>query len=128
MTIIQQLMRYSLVGLVINIAIYFIYLLLTYLSVSPKKAMTLVYIVGAFIGFVGNQQWTFANSSAFSNPTLRFVLAHIFGYFLNLLILFIFVDYLGYSHRWIQAMAIIIVAGLLFVIFKYLVFSEIKKC
>ncbi len=88
--------------------------------------MTLVYIVGAFIGFFGNQQWTFANSSAFPNPTLRFVLAHIFGYLLNLLILFIFVDYLGYSHRWIQAMAIIIVAGLLFVIFKYLVFPEIK--
>jgi putative flippase GtrA len=98
-------MRYSLVGLVINIAIYFIYLLLTYLSVSPKKAMTLVYIVGAFIGFVGNQQWTFANSSAFSNPTLRFVLAHIFGYFLNLLIF----DFIFYYFRFIYFCILIMI-------------------
>jgi putative flippase GtrA len=81
-----------------------------------------VYFIGAFIGFVKNQKWTFANGSALPNPALRYVLAHIFGYLLNFLILFIFVDYLGYSHRWIQATAIIIVAGLLFLIFKYLVF------
>ena len=120
----QQLIRYGLVGLVSNAAIYFVYLLITYLGIEPKTAMTLVYIIGASIGFIGNRKWTFAHRGDSSSAALRYVLAHLFGYLLNLLILFTFVDHLGYVHQWVQAVAIIIVAGFLFVVFKYLVFRE----
>lgn len=120
----QQLIRYGLVGVASNAAIYFVYLLITYLGVEPKIAMTLVYIIGASIGFIGNRKWTFAHSGASSSAALRYVSAHLFGYLLNFLILFTFVDRLGYAHQWVQAMAIIIVAGFLFVIFKYFVFHE----
>lgn len=122
--IFKQLIKYSLVGVFSNIVIYFGYLLLTYCCMTPKKAMTLVYIVGAYIGFFGNRKWTFASSLSLTNLALRYIVTHIFGYALNLLILFFFVDCLGYSHWWIQAIAIIIVASFLFLIFKYLVFNE----
>lgn len=120
----QQLIRYGLVGVATNVAIYFIYLLTTYLGLEPKIAMTLVYIIGASIGFVGNQKWTFAHRGKVSSAALRYMLAHLFGYILNLLLLVIFVDKLGYAHQWVQAVAIVIVAGFLFVIFKYFVFRE----
>ena len=120
----RQLVRYGLVGAVSNAAIYFVYLLITYLGVEPKKAMTLVYIIGASIGFVGHRKWTFAHHGDSFSAALRYVLAHLFGYLLNLLILYTFVDYLGYAHQWVQAVAIIIVAGFLFVVFKYFVFRE----
>lgn len=120
----QQLIRYGLVGVATNVAIYFIYLLTTYLGLEPKIAMTLVYIIGAFIGFVGNQKWTFAHRGNVSSAALRYALAHLFGYILNLLILLIFVDNLGYAHQWVQAVAIVMVAGFLFVVFKYYVFRE----
>lgn len=120
----QQLIRYGLVGVATNVAIYFIYLLTTYLGLEPKIAMTLMYIIGASIGFVGHQKWTFAHRGNFSSAAMRYALAHLFGYILNLLILVIFVDNLGYLHHWVQAVAIVIVAGFLFVVFKYYVFSE----
>lgn len=119
-----QLIRYGLIGVASNAAIYFIYLLITYLGMEAKSAMTLVYIVGAFIGFVGNRKWTFAHRGDSSSAALRYVLAHLCGYLVNLLILYTFVDRLGYAHQWVQAAAIIVVAGFLFVIFKYFVFNE----
>ena len=119
-----QLIRYGLVGIVSNFAIYFIYLLLTYLGVEPKLAMTLVYIIGASIGFLGNRKWTFAHRGDFTSVALRYVLAHLLGYLLNFLLLFTFVDQLGYAHQLVQAVAIIIVAGFLFIVFKYFVFRK----
>ncbi|MBW8076667.1 MAG: GtrA family protein, partial [Gallionella sp.] len=79
-----QLIRYGVVGVASNAAIYCLYLLITYLGMEAKLAMTLVYLVGATIGFVGNRKWTFEHSGAASGAALRYVLAHTFGYLLNL--------------------------------------------
>lgn len=120
----RQLIRYGVVGVMSNAAIYFVYLLITYLGVEPKTAMTLVYIIGAAIGFIGNRKWTFAHRGDASSAVIRYILAHLSGYLLNFLILFTFVDRLEYAHQWVQAMAIMIVAGFLFIVFKYFVFRE----
>ena len=120
----RQLIRYGLVGVVSNLTIYFVYLLITYLGVEPKTAMTLVYIIGASIGYIGNRKWTFAHHGNFTSAALRYVSAHFFGYLLNYMILFVFVDRFGYAHQWVQAVAIIIVASFLFIVFKYFVFRE----
>jgi putative flippase GtrA len=120
----RQLIRYGLVGVASNAAIYFVYMIITFFGVEPKTAMTLVYIAGGLIGFIGNRKWTFAHRGDTSSAALRYVLAHLFGYLLNFLILFTFVDHLGYAHQWVQAAAILIVAGFLFIIFKYFVFRE----
>lgn len=120
----QQLIRYGLVGVASNAAIYFVYLVITYFGVEPKIAMTLVYIIGATIGFIGNRKWTFSHRGNSSRAVVRYVLSHLFGYLLNFLMLFTFVDRLGYAHQWVQVMAIIIVAGFLFIVFKYFVFRE----
>ena len=120
----RQLIRYGVVGASSNVIIYFVYLLITYLGVEPKIAMSLIYFIGAFIGFVGNRKWTFAHHGDASSAALRYVWAHLFGYMLNFIILFTFVDRLGYAHQWVQAVAIIIVAVFLFVVFKYFVFCH----
>jgi putative flippase GtrA len=120
----RQLIRYGLVGVASNAAIYFVYLLITHLGVEPKTAMTLVYMIGASIGFIGNRKWTFSHRGDVFSTTFRYVLAHLSGYLLNFLILFTFVDCLGHAHQWVQAVAIVIVAGFLFIVFKYFVFRE----
>lgn len=119
-----QLIRYGLVGLVSNLTIYFVYLLLAYRGIEPKMAMTLMYIIGALIGFVGNRKWTFTHRGSSFLAATRYAISHLLGYFLNYSILFILVDQLGYAHQWVQAAAIIIVAGFLFIVFKYFVFRE----
>jgi putative flippase GtrA len=120
----RQLIRYGLVGVLSNATIYCVYLLITYLGVEPKTAMTFVYIIGASMGFIANRKWTFAHRGDCTSAGLRYLLAHLFGYLLNFLILWIFVDHLGYAHQWVQGVAIIFVAGVLFVVFKYFVFHE----
>jgi len=122
-----QIVRYGLVGIATNAAMYLVYLLITYFGVGPKKVMTMLYIIGALIGFVGHRKWTFAHSGALLGTGARYVIAHICGYLINFLILLAFVDSLGYSHRWVQAVAIIVVAGFLFLTFRYFVFPKIEN-
>jgi putative flippase GtrA len=123
-----QVFRYGLVGIASNLSGYFIFLLFTCWGIEPKKAMTLLYIVGATIGFFGNRQWTFAHRAGALRVGGRFLIVHLLGYLINLLILLTFVDRLGYSHQWVQAAAIFVVAGFLFVAFKYFVFPQAEIC
>lgn len=118
-----QLVRYGLVGIVSNLSGYLIYLFITYWGGEPKLTMTLVYAIGATIGFFGNRQWAFAHKGNMREAAIRFCIAHSLGYLLNFLILYAFVDQLGYAHQWVQAVAIVVVAGFLFSLFRFYVFS-----
>lgn len=124
---VSQLFRYGLVGVMTNLALYFFYLFITYLGIEPKKAMTISYIVGAFLGFIGHRKWTFMHKGALLGSGARYIIAHLFGYLINFLILLTFVDKLGYPHQWVQAAAIIVVAGFLFVTFRYFVFPKNER-
>jgi len=119
-----QVIRYSLVGAISNIVIYISYLFLTHFGVGAKTSMTVVYFFGAIVGFLGNKKWTFGYKKNFTTSVFRFTIAHIFGYCINLLMLFIFVDSLKYSHQIVQAIAVIVVACFLFLTSKYFVFRE----
>jgi putative flippase GtrA len=125
---IAQLFRYGLVGITTNLLGYFVYLFITHLGVEPKVLITFMYPIGAAIGFFGNRQWAFAHEGAVWKSGIRYCSTHLFGYLMNLAILFLFVDELGFPHQWVQAVAIILVAGYLFVAFKYFVFPPAEGC
>jgi putative flippase GtrA len=118
-----QLTRYALIGIVTNLAGYLLYLFLVHLGTTPKLTMTCLYGIGAVIGFIGNRNLTFAHTGSMFGSGVRYFLAHCVGYGINLFILIIFVDVLGYPHQWVQAMAIFVVAGFLFIAFKFFVFK-----
>ena len=120
----HQAIRYALVGVVTNIALYIFYLVLTHFGFGSKRSMTVVYFFGAIVGFLGNRKWTFAYNKDFTGSAFRFTLAHIFGYCVNFLMLFIFVDCLQYSHQIVQAIAVGVVACFIFFISKYFIFRE----
>jgi putative flippase GtrA len=124
---VKQLFRYALVGTTINIAGYLVYLLITFLGVTPKIAVTFLYIAGASVGFWGNRKLAFMHQGSLLGSGVRYIIAHIFGYLLNLAILILFVDMLGYAHQWVQAFAVFVVAGYLFLAFKFFVFPNLSK-
>ncbi len=121
---VKQLFRYALVGTTINIAGYLVYLMITFLGVTPKITETFLYIFGASAGFWGNRKLAFMHQGSLLGSGVRYIIAHSLGYFMNLVILILFVDILGYAHQWVQAFAVFIVAGYLFLAFKYFVFSN----
>lgn len=122
----KQLTRYAFVGIVSNLAGYLVYFMATYLGSTPKITMTILYGVGAAIGYFGNRDFTFAHKGSFLGSSVRYLIAHFFGYFINLIILLIFVDHIGYAHQWVQAVAIFVVAGFLFIAFKLFVFTNLN--
>lgn len=121
---IRQLTRYAMIGIVSNSLGYVVYLLLTFFLVGPKIAMTLVYLTGATVGYVGNRQWTFTHKGKILPTLIKYCLAHALGYTINFIILYVFVDRLLYPHQAVQFVAILVVAGILFFVFKKFVFAD----
>jgi len=119
-----QLLRYGVVGLATNLLLYLAYLIVTYLGMGPKQAMSLLYIAGVIIGFFGHRKWSFMHSGTVLGSSARYLIAHLLGYLINLILLFLMVDKFGYPHQWVQGGAILVVAGFLFVVFRYFVFSN----
>ena len=122
----KQLFRYAFVGIVSNLTGYLVYLLVTYIGVTPKITMTLLYGVGAGIGYVGNRNFTFEHKGSMLGSSARYFKAHLLGYFINLAILIFLVDNCGYAHQWVQAVAVLVVAGFLFIAFKFFVFTNLN--
>lgn len=120
----HQLIKYICVGVISNAAGYATYLLLTHLGLSPKLAMTLLYITIAGFSFFGNKKITFMYDGHFWGAGMRYVVAHLIGYSINLAILVVFSDHLGYNHAIVQATAIIVIAMYLFISLKFFVFRR----
>lgn len=123
----RQLFSYALIGVLTNALGYAIYLLLTYLWGAPKITMTALYFVGASIGFFANRRYTFRHDGHIGVTGVRYLLAQVAGYLLNLVLLLLFVDWLGFPHQIVQAIAIIVVAIFLFVMSRVFVFSQSSK-
>lgn len=121
---IRPMLRYIVVGLATNSLGYGLFLLATYLDVEPKVAMSFLYALGASLGFFGNRLWSFAYKGNWFGSGLRYIIAHTCGYLINFIMLFMFVDKLGYPHQLVQAIAIGVVACFLFVTFRYFVFPK----
>lgn len=118
-----QLLKYAVVGLLTNAAGYTVYLLLTVvLGLEPKVTMSCLYLVGATAGFFSHRRITFTYQGSHLGSGTRYVLAHLMGYGLNLILLLVFADGLGVAHEIVQAAAIFVVAAFLFVTFKFFVF------
>lgn len=119
----RQMFRYAMVGLFTNLLGYLIYLLLTYLWDAPKLTMTALYSIGAVTGFFANRRLTFHHQGQIGAAGLRYLVAQLSGYLLNLLLLVLFVDWLGFPHQIVQAVAIVVVALVLFALSRYFVFA-----
>jgi len=117
-----QIFRYILVGIISNIALFLLYLTLTYFGLEHKLSMSLLYITGVTQTFAINKIWTFENSVAIKPALNRYAVAYGIGYMVNLSALLLFVDYLLFPHQIVQGIMIIVLASFLFILQKFWVF------
>ncbi len=118
-----QFIKFAVVGIGSNITLYCLYLLFTYLGITPKYAMTFLYILGVAQTFLFNKRWTFKYVKNGRGVLSRYLYVYIFGYILNLSILYIMVDQHGFPHQIVQGFAIILVSCTLFLLQKKWVFK-----
>lgn len=120
----HQLFTYVIVGLLSNVLTYCFYLLLTHFWGAPKLIMTILYFIGISIGFLANRRFTFQHHGGIGVTGIRYLVIQISGYILNLSLLLLFVDWLGFSYKFVQAIAIIVIAIFLFFTLRVFVFSS----
>jgi putative flippase GtrA len=118
----HQAIRFGIVGLASNILLYVLYLLLTAMGVGHKAAMTMVFAAGTVQTFVINKRWTFDHQGLLRSSFVKYVSTYISAYLLNLTMLWLFVDRLGYPHQIIQGVMIFVIALILFFLQRYWVF------
>lgn len=118
----KQFVRFAVVGLVSNFTLYCLYLSLTYLGITPKYAMTSLYVIGVSQTFFFNKRWTFNHTKTGKSILFRYLASYLIGYLINLLILYVLVDRLNYSHQLVQGGAIAFLACILFLLQKKWVF------
>lgn len=123
MSIRRQGFRFIVVGVASNTLLYVIYLGISGVGLGHKTAMSLVYLLGVLQTFVINKAWTFAHRGHHTAAFFRYLAAYGGCYLLQLLMLCLFVDYLGVHHAIVQGVAICVVAYLLFLLQKYWVFA-----
>ena len=110
-----SLVRFAVVGVVSNVALYVAYVGVTFMGVGPKLAMTLCFVAGVLFSFVLNRNWSFKSASPTGGALLRYAITYLLGYLLNLAGLLLFVDGWGFPHEIVQACLIAVVAVLMFV-------------
>ncbi len=123
----MRVLRYGIVGLSTNAAGYLIYLLITFFGLSPKVTMTMLYAIGATMGYLGNFRFTFDYRGSHWAGATRFALTYGAGYALNLGLLIVFVDWWHYPHQLVQGVAIFVNAAFLFVALNVFVFPDSKR-
>lgn len=126
--LLAQIFRYCLVGVLNNLLGYLIYLGVTWLWLEPKLAVTMLYPVGALTAYFGQAKYSFSYQGRTHRGMFRYVIAHGIGYGVNLFLLYILVDKFMLPHQLVQAAAIFLVAGILFLLFRYFVFPVQKIC
>lgn len=120
----RQLASFSIVGLFSNLFGYVAYLLLVANHLDPKLAATLLYFLGVIISYLGNKRLTFRYTGSFLSAGVRYLSVYILGYLLNLLLIVWLVDRLGLPHQFVQALAIVLVAIVLFAMLRLFVFRQ----
>jgi putative flippase GtrA len=119
---IWQLVRYIMVGIITNASGYVLYLIFTYVGVSPILTMSVLYWAVTMMGFFGNRRLTFNDTRNIWSSGGRYLLVYGLGYVFQYAMLYIFHEQRGYPHQLVQIASAVLVTGFLFVSLKYFVF------
>lgn len=120
----RPLLRYGVVGLASNGIGFLLYLLLTWLGMEYRVAVTLLFAVGVVQTFFFNKGWSFGHTGTTQPALLRYWAVYVVAYFLNIAALTVLVEYVDVPHQIAQAILIFAIAGLIFIALRFWVFPK----
>lgn len=121
---VPQFVRFVIVGVASNALGYGLYLVLTAVGMVPSHAVTAIYFTSATLAYFGNKSVTFVSNASGWSTGVRYIIAQLIGYAINIALLSTLHDYYGYSHQLVQLFAIGVVAVYLFITLKVFVFQD----
>lgn len=120
--LLRQGARYVVAGLASNAALYGLFLLLLAAGLPYGAAMTVSYAAGVALAFQLHRNWTFERRDAGWKRATRFVAAYTMGYLINVLGLTLLVEGRIVGPAVGQAVMIVVVAIVLFILQRAWVF------
>lgn len=120
----SSIRKFILVGLVYNIIGYLFYLVTTFLGAKPQYAAIFLFCINLTMGYFGHRKVSFTSDNSIVKSSILYILTYIVALGINLGLLTLFVDHLGFPHQLVQATCIVIIACFSFVSLKYLVFKK----
>lgn len=120
----SSLFRYILIGLSNNLWGYLTYLIMTFLGLSPKIALVILYPIGIVSAYLTHKKYSFKFYENHLAVKVKFLMVYILGFYLNLKILDLFFVHMGYPHQVIQGLSIGVVASLNYILLKFFVFHS----
>lgn len=119
----RQAISYAALGIMINAAGFLLYIVLVDAAgLPPIASISIIYLTACTCNYFGNRAWTFRDRSQVSRSAPRYFAIQVIGYLANLGIMGLLYGKLGLPHASVQFFAIIVVAPLLFLLSKYVVF------
>jgi putative flippase GtrA len=118
----KQFASYAIIGLVSNGLGFLCFAALTWLGMGPASAISIVYLGCVALTFIFNKSLSFNHKGRISTSAVKYLFSYSACYVLNVAVLKFFSGYLGYSHLAVQAIAIFVIALLLFIAQKFWVF------
>jgi putative flippase GtrA len=116
--------RFAIVGVCSNAALYLAYIGLSLAGMGHKTAMTVTFVLGILVTFALNRSWSFQSSRPAAGAFVRYAATYLFGYAVNMLALVLLVDVAGFPHQLVQALMVVLVAVLMFVLQRRWVFDD----
>jgi len=110
-------------SLFLNLTGYIAFVVLVRNGLDPKISISFLYPVMVALSYFLYGNLVFHGEYS-KNSLFKFIITHISGYLANLLLLFIFIDIFALTHELSQLIAMVIVALYLFLIFKFVVFTN----
>jgi putative flippase GtrA len=117
-----QFIRYAAIGLGLNATLYAAYLLLTWLVMGSRSAMTITFCTGMVLSFVANRNLTFRHRGDHLGALLRFIASYAILYAINFAALWVLAERMGVAHQIVQGGVILALPLFAFALQKCWVF------
>jgi putative flippase GtrA len=118
-----EFIRYVLTGIITNASALCLFYLFVRIGFDPKIVLSILYVLSICLAFIMNKQWSFSHSGMITKPAVRYIIAYVVCYFVNLFALDYFTRLKGYSPLIVQSFAVVIAASFLFFVQKFWIFK-----
>lgn len=121
-----QSIRYGIVGLVSNITLYMLFLILVELRINHTVVVTFLYVLGLSITFISNKKWSFSHTGGSTRSITRYILFYVALWLTNVIILWLWIDVLGFPPAKVQACVLLVFIPIAFLAQRYWIFMPEK--
>ena len=125
MASVNQIIKYSSVGILTNTIFYVLYIVISnFIGLNPPMAAILSGFMVIGISYLLNTRFTFKSKNQGIVGAINYFLLYLCAILLNAFIIFIFSNKFGFAHEIVAAITIVVIASLLFLIQKFYFFQS----